>query len=507
MCGLTGIALRVFNQPIAIAGDKLDIIVRNVVLPRLGGDLDAALPIDQEQSDRKPYAVTPEGIALLDVSGSLMRKSFGLRPWSGMTSYEWLSKELATALADPDVRGLLLCCDSPGGEVAGLFDIVDEFYTARGRKPIFASICEQACSAAYAIASAADKIYITRTGAAGSVGIVMCHADQSGYDKKQGFRYDYIYFGERKIDGNPHEPLSDGARTVLEAEGRRCYGMLTEAVARNRGMTLKAVEETEAGLYFAEQAIAAGLADEMGTTEDACAALVEEIARQGTPTGLMGEAQLAAELARAQVSEAGASAPSSTKGEAMTRPKVAGATPLPAAGKKPIDDEPKGAKGGKGAAADDEEEDDEIDADADGADDDDDTGDAGGTGKGKGKPDGKPRGGKKGRKAEAEALQPAAADDAPAPAQAGMAMAAEIADLCILAGMPGMTAQFIKAGLTPQQAREKLMAARAGGDQGEIDQAIQADTGTSLRVPPGETGVVKKCKAMAARMQAQKGRA
>jgi hypothetical protein len=88
-----------------------------------------------------------------------------------------------------------------------------------------------------------------------------------------------------------------------------------------------------------------------------------------------------------------------------------------------------------------------------------------------------------------------------------MAMAAEIADLCILAGMPGMTAQFIKAGLTPQQAREKLMAARAGGDQTEIDQAINADTGTQIHVPAAETGVVKKCKAMAARMNAQRGRA
>jgi hypothetical protein len=87
-----------------------------------------------------------------------------------------------------------------------------------------------------------------------------------------------------------------------------------------------------------------------------------------------------------------------------------------------------------------------------------------------------------------------------------MAMAAEIADLCILAGMPGMTAQFIKAGLTPAQAREKLIAARAGGDSVEIDQAINADTGTQIHVPAAETGVVQKCKAMAARMQAQKGR-
>jgi ClpP class serine protease len=509
MSGLTGIALRVFNQPLAIGGDKLDIIVRNVVLPRLGGDVDAALEVDQEKSDRKPYTVTPDGIALIDVCGSLVRKSFGLRPWSGMTSYEWLSRELSMALSDPDVRGLLLCCDSPGGEVAGLFDIVDEFYAARGRKPIFASICEQACSAAYAIASAADRIFITRTGGAGSVGIVMCHADQSDYDKKQGFRYEYIYFGERKIDGNPHEPLSDGARAVLEAEGRRCYGMLTQAVARNRGMTLKAVKGTEAGVFFADQAITAGLADEMGTTEAACAALVEAIARQAArePGDLKSERQLAAQPAMAQVSEAGASAPSSMKGDTMTRPKVAGAKPSPAAGKKPVedDDEPKGAKGSNADADDggDDDDDDEIDAKGDDGDDDGAKDDE----KGKGKPDGKPRGGKKGRRAEAEAPQSTPEAPAAGSVQAGMAVAAEIADLCILAGMPGMTAQFIKAGLTPQQAREKLMAARAGGDQGEIDQAIQADTGTNLRVPPGETGVVKKCKAMAARMQAQKGRA
>jgi ClpP class serine protease len=402
----------------------------------------------------------------------------------------------------------LLCCDSPGGEVAGLFDIVDEFYAARGQKPIFASICEQACSAAYAIASAADRIFITRTGAAGSVGIVMCHADQSDYDKKQGFRYEYIYFGERKIDGNPHEPLSDGARAVLEAEGRRCYGMLTQAVARNRGMTLKAVKGTEAGVFFADQAITAGLADEVGTTEAACAALAEAITRQAArePGDLKSAGQLATQLEMAQVSEAGASAPSSMKGDTMTRPKVAGAKPSPAAGKKPVedDDEPKGAKGSNADADDGDDDDDEIDAKGD---DDDDAKDDDEKGKGKpGGKDGKPRGGKKGRRAEAEAPQPTPADPAPGSAQAGMAVAAEIADLCILAGMPGMTAQFIKAGLTPAQAREKLMAARAGGDQGEIDQAINADTGTQIHVPAAETGVVKKCKAMAARMLAQKGR-
>ncbi|NIH11594.1 MAG: hypothetical protein G5702_04515 [Serratia symbiotica] len=59
--------------------------------------------------------------------------------------------------------------DSPGGEVAGCFDLVDEIYHTRGSKPIHSILTKNAYSAAYAIASAADRIHVPRTGGVGSL--------------------------------------------------------------------------------------------------------------------------------------------------------------------------------------------------------------------------------------------------------------------------------------------------------------------------------------------------
>jgi len=271
----------IFNRPLAIVRSKLQIIVRQVVIPRLNGSAPQALVVDADKSDRKPYSVTPGGVAMIDVDGTLVRKASGMNALSGLTAYEELSAELDQAATDNDVRGILLICDSPGGEVAGLFDFVDQVYAIRDQKPIYAAVSDSACSAAYAIASAAQRIFVTRTACCGSIGVVVCHVDQSGLDEMSGLKYTFIHAGARKIDGNPHEPLSDDARDVLQDEVDRVDALLAQTVARNRGMTIKAVKATEAALYFADDAIDAGLADELGTEDDACAALVAAI--QGTP--------------------------------------------------------------------------------------------------------------------------------------------------------------------------------------------------------------------------------
>ena len=89
-------------------------------------------------------------------------------------------------MADERVNSVLLLIDSPGGEVAGLFDLVDEIYHARGTKPIIAVADEAAFSAAYAIASAADEVYLPATAQVGSIGVIAIHVDQSGLRQKPG---------------------------------------------------------------------------------------------------------------------------------------------------------------------------------------------------------------------------------------------------------------------------------------------------------------------------------
>lgn len=267
----------VFNRPVAIVQSKLDVIVRQVIMPRLDGSAPQALAVDPDKSDRKPYSVTPEGIATIDVDGTLVRKASGMNALSGLTAYEQLSAELDQATLDNDVRGMLLICDSPGGEVAGLFDLADQVYALRDQKPLYAAVSDSACSAAYAIASAAQRIFVTRTACVGSIGVVVCHVDQSGLDEMSGLKYTFIHAGARKVDGNPHEPLSDDAREIIEAEVDRIDGLLVQTVARNRGMKARSIRNLQAAIFFGEEGISAGLADELGTEDDAHDALVAAI--------------------------------------------------------------------------------------------------------------------------------------------------------------------------------------------------------------------------------------
>jgi len=234
----------------------------------------------------KSLAITQEGVAIIPIQGTLMKKTSGLMALSGCTSYETLGQQIEQCLSSPQVKGVLLDIDSPGGEVSGLFDLADAFFNARtSGKPIYAVSNDSAFSAAYALASCADRIFLTRTAGVGSIGVFCCHVDQSEQDAMVGEKFTYVQAGAKKTNGNPHEPLSASALADLQAEVDREYQMFVELVARNRGISAKKVIETEAGCYFAENAIPL-LADQIGTFEDALAALVAEIGASQTILGL-----------------------------------------------------------------------------------------------------------------------------------------------------------------------------------------------------------------------------
>ena len=294
---LPHLAGRVFGVPLLIQPQKLSVILQ-AIGPRLGipqgdieidglgmqvvarmtpapDDLDEPDEIDDVACGQKPYLVTPDGIAVISVSGTLVKKASWLDAVSGMQSYESIRADFQDAVRDPRIQGILLDVDSPGGEVGGLFDLADEIYNARAQKPCYAIADDDAYSAAYAIASSADRLFVTRTGGVGSIGVIALHMDQSGFDEKAGRKYTAIFAGARKNDFNPHEALSSSAKDELQSEIDRLYGMFVGAVARNRGMKPALVRNTEAGLYFAEKSINAGLADQVGTFDDALDAVLE----------------------------------------------------------------------------------------------------------------------------------------------------------------------------------------------------------------------------------------
>jgi signal peptide peptidase SppA len=197
----------------------------------------------------------------------------------GFGNYEDVQARFDAAVTDPSIDAILLEIDSPGGEAAGAFDLADKIYAARGSKPVWAIANDSAFSAAYAIGSAADKLFLTRTGGVGSIGVLAAHVDQSGYDEKQGVKVTTLFAGTRKNDFNAHEPLSEDAAGFLQAEVNRLYGLFVDTVSRNRSISADTVRATEAGLFFGDDAVKAGLADGVGTFESA----VQSLAATLTP--------------------------------------------------------------------------------------------------------------------------------------------------------------------------------------------------------------------------------
>lgn len=271
MGDLSYLATRLFGTPLLIERSKMDAIL-SVLGPRLGIEVEAAEPVPGEEGRaRKPYFVTDDNIGVIDVVGPLVKRASGEFLSGGPTTYGEIENDFMDAVTDPKIRGILLQIDSVGGEAVGCFELCDLIYSQRGTKPIYAVADGNAFSAAYAVASSAERLYVIPSGGVGSVGVWAMHVDQSEWNKKQGLRVTHIFAGARKIDGNPHQPLSEEASEVFQKEIDWRYEMFVSSVARYRGMSAGAVKDTDARLFFGENAIEAGLADKIGTVAEALA--------------------------------------------------------------------------------------------------------------------------------------------------------------------------------------------------------------------------------------------
>ena len=272
---LPHLAARLFGTPLLIHQPKLEVIL-SVLGPRLGlpdrAGQGGYVPVERSSS------ASPSGIAVIPIHGTLVRRTSGLEADSGLTSYQSIQQMLELARDDAAVDAILLDIDSPGGESSGVFDLADKIQSAALQKPVWAVANDMAFSAAYALASAAQKVFVSRTGGVGSIGVIAMHVDQSVKDAQDGLHYTAVYAGNRKNDLSPHGPMTSEAQRFLQGEVDRVYGLFVDTVARHRGLSSHAVRDTEAGLYFGKDAVRAGLADAVGTLDDALVALTDALA-------------------------------------------------------------------------------------------------------------------------------------------------------------------------------------------------------------------------------------
>jgi signal peptide peptidase SppA len=312
---LPHIFARTFNVPLAITPARLEPLIAGLraasftrrVRANGNGDDEPELPHypeppevefngDEEEWDheRVGYSISSGGIAWLPVRDVLVRRDGEIDADSTeLESYAHIGTAIRACMADARVKGVLLDVDSCGGESGGLFDLCADIRAASAIKPIWALANDDCLSAAYAIASATSRVWVTRTGSVGSVGVIALHTDQSGFDAANGIRFEYVYAGAHKADFNPHEPLNNDARAELQTEIDRLYAIFVGQVAAYRGMPAEAVAATEAAVFYGENSIAAGLADDIGTFGEVLAAMSDSVSDETTGVSVMNSEPIA----------------------------------------------------------------------------------------------------------------------------------------------------------------------------------------------------------------------
>lgn len=294
------LATRLYNTPLLIEPNKAAVIER-IFRQHQSAELQDGVtrPAAMEDEDRpnrgpertesatlgklvrrpeKQYDMTTTGIAVIPVVGTLVQRTGGMQPFSGMVPYAYVGRKLQAAIEDPEVKAVLLEIDSYGGEVNGCFELAEQIVKARSIKPVWACANEAAYSAAYAIGSAASRLYLPNTAGCCNIGVIALHVDQSKLDARVGVAYTYIYAGARKADGNPHEPLSDRARTDMQDEIDRLHGIFCAHVAMARGIDIENVIATQAAALNPDQAVAGNFADGIKTFAETVTALEAVIA-------------------------------------------------------------------------------------------------------------------------------------------------------------------------------------------------------------------------------------
>lgn len=292
------LAQRLFNTPVMIRADKAEMIVA-ALSARLGiGRFDtlagetltvvqmgqqAAVATSGDRRERKIYQLV-DGIAIIPIEGTLAHKYGELDPYSGITGYDGIATKLREAMADDDVRGIWFDINSPGGEVAGCFDLADEIAANRkssGGKPIWCFANEMACSAAYALACSGDKLFTPRTGIVGSIGCYILFVDWTDALSADGLKVTFFREGDMKARGSGLEPMDDETAVKLQSSVKATRDLFAKHVATHRRISVKGVLDTRSDWFDAADALSLGLVDGVMSEIEGFAKFQRSLARAG----------------------------------------------------------------------------------------------------------------------------------------------------------------------------------------------------------------------------------
>lgn len=206
-------------------------------------------------------ALTQDAVAVIAIDGTIQYDGTASSP-------EGLKSLLDEAEASPHIRAVVLRVDSGGG-VATAGEEMAEYLRAFS-KPVVVSSASTNASAAYEISSQADYIITAKSTSIGAIGTAIQITDTSKLMDMLGINIQDITSAGSKDSTYGTRPLTDEERAYYQDMVDQINEVFIQNVAEGRGMDVEEVRTLATGLTFTGMdAVENGLADEIGTKEDA----------------------------------------------------------------------------------------------------------------------------------------------------------------------------------------------------------------------------------------------
>lgn len=201
--------------------------------------------------------------AIVEVRGVLEQRA-SLWSCGESSGYDELEERFAAAVCDPGVSAVILDMDSPGGDGAGLEQLVGKCRRLADEigKPILGYVNEFAASAAlWILVGVCDAIYLPPSGQMGSIGCVVPFATEARALRKAGVDPYIARAPAGKMRPNPIEALDPIGKARLDQLAAEGEARFVAAIAARRGVQADVIRGWNAGLFTGAAAVSAKLAD------------------------------------------------------------------------------------------------------------------------------------------------------------------------------------------------------------------------------------------------------
>lgn len=192
-----------------------------------------------------------------------------------IVSFQSIQLELHQAMADNNVKAVILDLNTPGGYADSCMEIATYVAQLAKVKPVIAMMEDECASGGYYIASFATYIFTHNNSVTGSIGVIAVWTDMSRYYKNQGINITVWTTGSEKDLGADYRPPTKEEYEAINATVHAIFQTLLTDITLNRQLSPATVNTIKTGATFSgSDAVQMGLADKVGDIIDAIAKAV-----------------------------------------------------------------------------------------------------------------------------------------------------------------------------------------------------------------------------------------